>query len=121
VKIVDSVTVTKYHRLILDLSASGHPTIQRAARVLGIPVRTLQRRLNDAGLTYSELADEVRFKAACRLLEGPHTRVADIAASLGFADPSNFSRAFLRWSGVSPREYRRRRAGKRPKRLKSQC
>jgi AraC-like DNA-binding protein len=118
---VDSVTVTKYHRLILDLLASGHPTIQRAARVLGIPVRTLQRRLSNAGLTYSELADEARFKAACRMLEDPHIRVADIAASLSFADPSNFSRAFLRWSGVSPSKYRRRRAGKRPKRPKTQC
>jgi AraC-like DNA-binding protein len=52
----------------------------------------------------SELVDEVRFEAACRLLDNPRTRI------LAFSDPSNFSHVFLRWSGVSPREYRHRQA-----------
>jgi len=111
----DSISVTAFHGLILDLLPAGHPTIDRAARRYGIPVRTLQRRLHEVGLSYSELVDEVRFEAACRLLDDPQARIADVAAALGFTDPSNFSRAFVRWTGLSPREYRRRRAGKRPR------
>ena len=111
----NSVSVTAFQGLILDLLPAGHLTIDRAARRCGIPVRTLQRRLHEAGLSYSELVDEVRFEAACRLLDDPQARIAEVAAALGFADPSNFSRAFVRWTGLPPREYRRRRAGKRPR------
>lgn len=111
----DAVSLTAFQGLIRELLPSGHPTIDRAARRYGLPVRTLQRRLHEVGLTYSELVNEVRFEAACRLLDDPQARIADVAAALGFADPSNFSRAFVRWTGEQPREYRRRRAGARPK------
>ena len=111
-----SVSTATFRRLILELLPTGHPTIGRTAQRLGIPVRTLQRRLHNAGLSYSELVDEVRCDAACRLLSSPCARVADIARALGFSDPSNFSRAFVRWTGISPREYRHRQAGRRSKR-----
>jgi len=99
-------------RLILDSLAAGHPTIDGAARQLGIPVRTLQRRLREAGLSYRQLVDTVRFDEACRLLGDPRARLADVATVLGFADPGNFRRAFKRWSGVSPRDFRRLRRTK---------
>ena len=111
---INSVSTTAFRRLIRELLPTGHPTIDRAAQRLGTPVRTLQRRLHHAGLSYSELLDEVRCDAACRLLTNPRARVADIARALGFSDPSNFSRAFVRWTGISPREYRHRQAGGRP-------
>ncbi|MFW2374110.1 MAG: helix-turn-helix domain-containing protein [Gammaproteobacteria bacterium] len=72
---------------------------------LGIPIRTLQRRLKNDGLTYSRLVADVRCEAACRLLKDPSSGVAGIATALGYADPSNFSRAFQRWTGISPRQY----------------
>ena len=97
---------TTYKKTILELLPQGHPAIQQAAQKLNIPVRTLQRRLHDAGLTYSELVDEVRCDAACRLLMAESLGMAEIATALGFSDPSNFSRAFQRWKGMSPSEFR---------------
>jgi AraC-like DNA-binding protein len=60
--------------MIRELLPVGHPTIDRAAQRLGTSVRTLQRRLHNAGLSYSELLDEVRCDAACRLLTNPRAR-----------------------------------------------
>jgi len=93
-------------KVILELLPQGHPGIQQAAQKLNVPVRTLQRRLHDAGLTYSELVDQVRCKAACRLLAAESLCMAEVATALGFSDPSNFSRAFQRWTGMSPSQYR---------------
>ena len=86
--------------------SSGYPTIDRIARQCGMPVRTMQRRLHTAGLTYSKLVDEVRYNAACRALDLTGKSITEISKELGFTDVSNFSRAFHRWSGMSPTEYR---------------
>lgn len=75
-------------------------------------VRTLQRRLAAAGLTYSRLVDEVRFERARLLLVEPGVGISNIAAALGYADPAHFTRAFTRWAGVAPQAYRRRLASK---------
>ena len=74
---------------------------------MGTSVRTLQRRLNRNGLTYSELVDRVRHKEACRLLQAKDRSIAEIAIQLGYSDPSHFSRAFRRWERRSPRGYQR--------------
>ena len=104
-----SPTRSRYKRVIHELLPLGHPNIEYTARRFGIPVRTLQRRLHDVGLTYSELVDEVRYESACRMLKAQRVSVAEITIALGFSDPSNFSRAFQRWSGMSPSEYREKR------------
>lgn len=96
---------------VTDLLPKGAPTIARTASLLGVSVRTLQRRLSKNGTSYTMLVDEVRCDTACRLLRAPHACVADVAAALGYADPSSFSRAFIRWTKISPREFRRLRAG----------
>lgn len=111
----NTIPRTTYKKIILELLPQGHPVIQQAAKKLSIPVRTLQRRLHDAGLTYSELVDEVRCDAACHLLKTEGSCLADIAAALGFSDPSNFSRAFQRWKGMSPSEFRTKLPVKRAK------
>ena len=84
----------------------GHPGIRLAARKFGISERTLQRRLHDAGYSYSELVDEVRYATACGMLKDTQMSMTDIARALGFAHGSNFSRAFHRWSGMTPSTYR---------------
>ena len=76
---------------VTDLLPKGAPTIARTASLLGVSVRTLQRRLNKNGTSYTMLVDEVRRDTACRLLRAPHARVADVAVALGYADPSSFS------------------------------
>jgi AraC-like DNA-binding protein len=77
-----------------------------AAEAAGMSVRSLQRRLASEGLTFSQLIDEVRFEMAVPQLRDPDIRLTDIALSLGYSDPAHFTRAFGRWGGVSPSEYR---------------
>ena len=83
-----------------------YPEIDIIADAIGLSPRTLQRRLNKAGTTYSELIQEVRFGTATTLLKENEIKLLDIAYELGYSDPAHFSRAFKRMAGVSPREYR---------------
>ena len=91
-------------RLLVD----GYPTIDKTAHLLGLSPRTLQRRLGDAGISYREVVQTCRFEQACLLLTDSTLGVSEIASTLGYADPSSFSRFFLRLSGTSPRAYRAR-------------
>jgi AraC-like DNA-binding protein len=52
------------------------------------------------------LVDQVRFNQAVALLRQSDTKLLDIATELGYTDPANFGRAFRRWAGMSPREFR---------------
>ncbi|WP_245000456.1 AraC family transcriptional regulator [Marinobacter daepoensis] len=79
-----------------------------AARVLGISERTLARRLADEGYTFNRLLDEVRRDLALTAVKTSHQSLADIALSLGFAEASPFYRAFQRWTGLPPAQWRRR-------------
>ncbi|MBE9224555.1 AraC family transcriptional regulator ligand-binding domain-containing protein [Phormidium sp. LEGE 05292] len=83
----------------------GYPKIQSTAEILGISVRSFQRQLNKCNLTYSHLVEQVRFELATQLLRDPTNKVTDIAAEIGYKDVGNFTRAFKRWAGVSPRAY----------------
>ena len=65
-----------------------------------------QRRLASEGLTFSQLVDEIRLEMTVPKLRDPGIRLTDIALSLGYSDPAHFTRAFVRWAGVSPSEYR---------------
>ena len=93
---------------IATLLPDGHPAIRRVARIVGVNARTLQRRLAEAGITYRRVVDDVRSKAACRLLDDRSLNLSEIAFRLGYSDPAHFTRAFTRWTGMTPRAYRRR-------------
>jgi len=68
--------------------------------------RTLQRKLAEANTTYLQLVDDTRKDLALRYIEDPRRSVTDITFSLGFSQPSAFTRAFKRWTGLNPSEYR---------------
>jgi len=103
--------------LIDVLLRAGYPSIEAVARLLGFSPRTFQRLLNEAGVSYSDLVDRCRCKAACESLEQTRKPIHDIAAVLGYSDPSSFARAFRRWTGQTPRAYRNRALGRRANRL----
>ncbi len=77
------------------------------ARRLGQSRRSLQRRLGEAGTTFARLVAEVRRQRAEAFLSGRDVSVAEVSWLLGFSEQSAFTRAFRRWTGRSPTEYRR--------------
>jgi AraC-like DNA-binding protein len=85
------------------------PLDECAAR-LGVSPRTLRRRLEGRGMSYQGIVDDVRAGLARSYLESSRFSVEAIAERLGFSDPTSFSRAFRRWTGMSPREFRQREA-----------
>jgi AraC-like DNA-binding protein len=80
------------------------------AQALGVSVRTLRRRLEFEGVTYSELSKEALANRAQRLVTDASRTIDETAYLLGFSDRSAFHRAFKRWTGMTPNEYRRHRA-----------
>ena len=77
------------------------------ARRLGMSARTLQRRLEEEGVRFSELLDRVREERAKTWLLDRSLSLTDVASRLGFADIATFSRAFKRWTGKPPGTWRR--------------
>jgi AraC-like DNA-binding protein len=83
------------------------PSAPAVASALGIQPRTLHRLLGKTGTSFNRVLEGTRFEAARRMLRDPAAPVVSIAWSLGYADASAFSRAFRRWSGMTPTEWRR--------------
>jgi AraC-like DNA-binding protein len=76
------------------------------ARGLGMSAATLRRRLIEQGTHYRIIVEQIRRDSALHKLENPQLPIAEIAAELGYSHLSAFDRAFRRWYGRSPREYR---------------
>jgi AraC-like DNA-binding protein len=106
---------TRLRRWFIDQLSAGEPAEEAAARSLGMSLRNLQRRLREEGTTYREALEEVRREMARSYLNEGHSSVTEIAFLLGFADTSTFSRAFRRWTGLSPRAYAQDRVRTRSK------
>lgn len=86
--------------------AGGDQRIDEIADRLGTTGRTLQRNLAKEGITFAEILDEVRVEAAKVALADLSMPLAHVAYYLGFEEQSSFSRAFKRWTGTSPKDYR---------------
>ena len=96
-------------QIVSRLLARRHPNIQLVSGALGMSTRTLQRRLGDVGLTYVSVVAQARADMARQMLGDPALKIGDVARAVGYSDAGHFTRAFLRWTGVTPREFRRRR------------
>lgn len=103
--------VTDLKDRIRDLVArslsEGLPKMEDIARRLGISARSLHRRLSADGLSFQALTEATRQELAEGLLSDPHYSLAEIAFLTGFAEQSSFNRAFKRWVGETPANYRR--------------
>jgi AraC-like DNA-binding protein len=93
--------------LVSDVLSEGVPSLAVTATRLGMSSRTLQRRLSAEGLAYQDLVVEARKSLAAQLLKRTDYALAEIAFLTGFADQSTFTRAFKRWHGRTPADYRR--------------
>lgn len=94
---------------IVKILPTGEPKLEDVAEGLRLPSWTLQRRLSNDGTRFSDLVDNVRKRLAESLVSEPGCAMSDLAFKLGYSEVSAFSRAFVRWFGMSPREWRRRR------------
>ncbi|MGH1450473.1 MAG: helix-turn-helix domain-containing protein [Pseudomonadaceae bacterium] len=98
--------VEQVKRRIQVLLGSGDMSEERVAVPMNISPRHLRRKLNLEGTSYEQLVDEVRKEGAVRMISQGQLSLTSIAYELGFLDPSSFTRAFRRWTGMSPRAFR---------------
>jgi len=107
--------LSRYHRSNLSLQvrhkiieqlASGKVSQESVAEALVTSLRNLQRNLKKEGVSYKELLEDVRRELAAHYMEQSEMSINEITFLLCFSEPANFSRAFKRWTGVCPSEFR---------------
>jgi AraC-like DNA-binding protein len=91
---------------LLEEITSGEVSEEDMARRLHMSRRTLQRKLAESNTTYQKLVDDTRRDLALRYMEDPRNSITDVTFLLGFSGQSAFTRAFNRWTGMSPTAYR---------------
>jgi AraC-like DNA-binding protein len=91
---------------VLECLTSGEASAEDTAKQLHMSPRTLQRKLALANTTYQQLVEDTRKDLALRYIDDPHRSISDITFSLGYSQQSAFTRAFKRWTGMTPSEYR---------------
>jgi AraC-like DNA-binding protein len=106
----ESVT-EKVRDLIAKELEGGDPSVANIARHLHTSPRTLGRKLEHEGASFKELLDDLRRRLALRYVGGLDLGLSEIAFLLGFSQSAAFHRAFRRWTGQTPLEYRRARRG----------
>jgi len=99
--------IAQVKRQLLGDFPAGTPTQGAVARAIGLSARTLHRRLAEAGTSFEKLLDETRRELAAEYIRRTDYSVGEVAYLLGFAETSSFNRAFRRWNGRSPSEFRR--------------
>lgn len=99
-----------YHCLqqaIVKAIQGGEPTLETVAAALAMSRRTLHRRLQEKGLVFKDLLQQIRLQLARQYLAEQRLTLVEIALLLGYSEQSAFSRAFKQWSGVSPLQYQK--------------
>jgi AraC-like DNA-binding protein len=99
---------------IVEKLPDGAPSQQQIASALHVSNRTLQRKLREEGTSFMDLLQDTRMQLARKYLRSPGRSVVETAYLLGFSEPSTFSRAFKRWTGQAPADYREHVAGNQP-------
>ncbi|MDF5862978.1 AraC family transcriptional regulator [Pseudomonas aeruginosa] len=100
--------VRQVRELIGELLVDGGATLEQVAARLGMPARRLRERLAMAGVRFNDLVTDYRCRLAKELLLKTDERIEVIVERTGFSEPSTFYRAFKRWVGETPVEFRRR-------------
>ncbi|WP_028025517.1 AraC family transcriptional regulator [Enterovibrio calviensis] len=91
---------------ILDELPVGAPSQADVAKHLGYSLRNLQRKLSEQGTCYKDILDNTRKRITLNYIRQPHMSISEIGYLVGFSNVANFNRAFRRWEGCAPGEYR---------------
>lgn len=91
---------------LVDQGGKPHIDMPDVARALGLSTRSLRRRLNHEGVSFHHLAHEASACVAKQLLRNKHWSIQEAAYEMGFAHSTTFHRAFKRWTGTTPKEFR---------------
>jgi AraC-like DNA-binding protein len=106
---IEHGTVSKRVRTrLIEQLPSGHVSQESIASSLFMSTRTLQRKLQEENTSYKELLTETRHELAMRYMASSSSPVSEVAYLLGFSEVGNFTRAFKRWTGMAPTEFRSR-------------
>ncbi|MEN9728217.1 MAG: hypothetical protein RL434_2583 [Pseudomonadota bacterium] len=108
----DQHLLTRVRRLLLDSierdTGDAEPTLASVAARMHLSPRTLIRRLRALDTSFQQISDALLKTRATELLHDPEQRVQDIATRLGYTDAASFRKAFRRWFGTTPAEFRQR-------------
>jgi len=94
-------------RAVAAALPGGEPSVEATSAALAMSQRTLQRRLHEQKTSHQDVVDAVRRDLAVRYLVNERVAIGEVAYLLGFSDPTTFHRAFKRWTGSTPNEYRK--------------
>ncbi|MFZ6046770.1 AraC family transcriptional regulator [Pseudomonas sp. CR3202] len=93
-------------RMIAADMSSGVPSLVDICEQLGVSRRTLQRRLKEHGIEFSSLVEDVRRELALAYMKDSEYSMTEISLLVGYSESGSFTRAFRRWTGQSPQQYR---------------
>lgn len=99
------------HRVCAELVQAkngGYPDLETVSARLHMSSRTLARKLKEDDSSFQQLLEEIQSRDACEMIENTELDLHQIASRLGYRNPANFTRAFRKWTGESPSQYRRR-------------
>src|SRR5262245_22383266 len=99
----------RVRRVLWSELTDAVPSLDHVANMLGVSARTLQRQLREEATSFETVLTELRKEMAPSLLRDGRLAVSEVAFLLGYEDPSAFQRAFRRWFGRSPRDFRNSR------------
>ena len=99
-------TAMQVRSRIIELLPDGTPQQSNIACTLNLSLRSLQRRLKEEGTNFKGLLEDTRRELALHYIRETHRPIGEITYLLGFSEPSNFTRAFRRWTGMAPAEFR---------------
>lgn len=102
----DAALTGKVRRLVIEGMNGQLPTMADVARKLGMSVRSLHRALEADGTKFNDLVDDVRREFSQRYLSRAGLNISEVSYLVGFSDTSAFFKAFKRWTGQAPGEYR---------------
>ncbi len=106
-KMPEGSLVDLVREIVKSQLLTGNPDLPTVAGKAGLPVRTLQRRLASSGVTFSDLATDIKINLARELLGDRSRSIDEIASMLGYTDPANFTRAFKNRAGMTPTQFRK--------------